>query len=1585
MTQPLDPKKIVGVDPYPTGTTGAARPTALTTGNDPTVNATTPGVKQAYAPIPVQTYTDATVDPGAGSLYTNELDAIPAIYSRANVYVNQINQTQVIRNTNVDGAVTRIIAGDNITITSTGANGTGAVTVNSLGGSNNPFDQDLNTTDDVAFNSVATPLITTDQQNFEITVLTGQTQDYWIANYGDGPIIDQDYDYASSVVYDNEGNIIFFGGAEGATTSLIIVKVSASGELIWQKNLSTGNYTTGDALAVDSDNNLYLTGQHSSGTAEELYLIKLDSNGDIVWQNSIDAGNNQEAGTDVVVAQSGNIYLLSFTDDTVLSKFTNAGSLIWSRNIVLSQVADSSYPQGLAIDSSENCYVTGYDYTTSPRSISLVKIDASGDLVWQQRIVVPLGNSGVDAGTLSVDSQGFVYNTFNVGNLTYLLKQNPADGSIVWQKEVSGLFDVSVSAVAVDPTDNVYLGINYNDLTYNGDIAVLKFSNDGSILWQRNLAGQGGTREYWYWYWGVNNIAANSDGYSVTGYRYLNASETFISNLASDGSGIGTHGPFIYSEISLTVSNSSLTPSTPSYTVEVNTPTVSVGSYAIAAATKDFDVYYTSVPDYTWQFNIDGTYGPTAYTFPAAAGTAGQTLVLGNNGLLEWAELPPLIVDASDNIYIEGLTSTANVGNNNLALGANTGLAGGFNNYIGLRAGELATGGSNNNFIGQGTGQFNTTGFNNNFIGISAGQSNTDGSSNNFIGPTAGNFNSTGNSNNFIGPDAGFYNTTGSTNNFIGNQAGFSNTTGSQNQFIGQEAGYFNTTGFNNVFIGDRAGRSNNTSSQNTFVGTYSGYTNTSGYSNAFYGHQSGYNNASGYANTLIGDSAGRNNTTGYFNTSVGFLAGRGSVSGSTGYRNSMFGAYTGSSNTTGAFNTFVGNEAGFSNTTGWENVFVGTNAGQSNTSGTQNVFLGPYAGWSNTTGSDNIFLGYSAGYSTTGGYDNIALGDSALISNISGYNNVAIGRRAMFRGTGSNSNTAIGVGALQEEAGNFNVAVGLDSARGQTGFTGSGTATSNSFLGYSSGYYLTGGARNVALGYQALYKVGNSQGNIGIGSDAMYGGGTYPTFISGNDNLALGRESLYGLTSGAQNIVLGYRSGYGLTTGSDNVFIGHNAGYAGETGNYNIAIGKQAFESIATGTPGSDNIAIGRNALLNGTSGSFNLALGYDALRALTSGNNNIAIGNSALESNTTGNRNIAIGEGALEFNTGGAENVAIGLEALRNSTTGIFNTAVGGVALVNLTSGGYNVAFGYQSLNALTTASGLVGIGYQALTVNTTGAENTAIGYQALSKITTGNYSTAIGYQALQNNTANDNTAVGDWALKANTTGIRNVAHGSNALAANTTANDNTALGTAALLTNQTGAQNTAIGSSALRTATGNNNTSVGFTALRNVTTGIDNVAVGSEAGLSVTTGSSNTIIGRLSGTSALTGTVLIGAGATERIKVDSTGLYINGSAFYDVAPLVPEVGASKSVLPAEKGSYIRMTGSGAKTLTFNSANSFAAPQEYHVANRSASGDLTLIGTGITLNAPYAGSLVIPPGGTATVKFVSATEADVYGVTLP
>jgi hypothetical protein len=171
----------------------------------------------------------------------------------------------------------------------------------------------------------------------------------------------------------------------------------------------------------------------------------------------------------------------------------------------------------------------------------------------------------------------------------------------------------------------------------------------------------------------------------------------------------------------------------------------------------------------------------------------------------------------------------------------------------------------------------------------------------------------------------------------------------------------------------------------------------------------------------------------------------------------------------------------------------------------------------------------------------------------------------------------------------------------------------------------------------------------------------------------------------------------------------------------------------------GSDNTAVGFQALFSNTTGSFNTAAGFKALVANTTGSNNTGLGLHALWSNTTGNENTASGVNALLYNTSGNDNTASGVNALLSNTSGYDNTASGFQSLYSNTTGDYNTAAGYQALYSNNGYSNTAS-GYEALYSNT-GSSNTATGVHALANSTTGSNNTGIGYHAGVNLTTGSN----------------------------------------------------------------------------------------------------------------------------------------------------------------------------------------------------------------------------------------------------
>jgi hypothetical protein len=128
-----------------------------------------------------------------------------------------------------------------------------------------------------------------------------------------------------------------------------------------------------------------------------------------------------------------------------------------------------------------------------------------------------------------------------------------------------------------------------------------------------------------------------------------------------------------------------------------------------------------------------------------------------------------------------------------------------------------------------------------------------------------------------------------------------------------------------------------------------------------------------------------------------------------------------------------------------------------------------------------------------------------------------------------------------------------------------------------------------------------------------------------------------------------------------------------------------------------TNNIILGRFALISVTNGVNNFAGGSSALAGLTTGNENIGIGISALTTVTSGSYNIGIGSQSQLKNSQGVGNINIGFQSGANATGSNYNTAIGYGSLSTSTSS-YNVVLGYNSGNAINTGSYNVVIGGNA-----------------------------------------------------------------------------------------------------------------------------------------------------------------------------------------------------------------------------------------------------------------------------------------------
>jgi hypothetical protein len=189
----------------------------------------------------------------------------------------------------------------------------------------------------------------------------------------------------------------------------------------------------------------------------------------------------------------------------------------------------------------------------------------------------------------------------------------------------------------------------------------------------------------------------------------------------------------------------------------------------------------------------------------------------------------------------------------------------------------------------------------------------------------------------------------------------------------------------------------------------------------------------------------------------------------------------------------------------------------------------------------------------------------------------------------------------------------------------GQGTAAVGTAVG-AAGQVLTGTAGAPAWtgspslsGNLTLVNSTASAGNILKGATPfIHNFGAQNTFIgesSGNflttgvGNTAVGWFAMRNVAAGGSNTAIGNAAFSNSTAGGFNVLIGAGVGLGASMGDFNTIVGTNAFGAT---TSAFQNTGLGGGVLNSVTSGINNTALGYGAGSNITTGTSNISIGNA-------------------------------------------------------------------------------------------------------------------------------------------------------------------------------------------------------------------------------------------------------------------------------------------------------------------------------------------------------------------------------------
>ena len=261
------------------------------------------------------------------------------------------------------------------------------------------------------------------------------------------------------------------------------------------------------AIGLSKTNgNMYIGGYRRSqpydaGTSTyEAIVTKYNSNKSIQWQKIISQAITRPVlqSDSVAVNNSEEIYLSGqFTyaspyssDSTFLNKYNSSGVKIWGKALYPT-VGDYIGNSIIALDSSQNIYLAGTQYTGSSQRSLLVKYNPDGVLLWQKTFnTVFLSTNELQIYALGIDLNDNVYTISYYADSIYsqrglYIRKCDTSGSVIWQRTYT--FGSPTGAkLAFDSSGNIYVCL-YDNLVSPSSTIILKFSDLGVLLWQRRL------------------------------------------------------------------------------------------------------------------------------------------------------------------------------------------------------------------------------------------------------------------------------------------------------------------------------------------------------------------------------------------------------------------------------------------------------------------------------------------------------------------------------------------------------------------------------------------------------------------------------------------------------------------------------------------------------------------------------------------------------------------------------------------------------------------------------------------------------------------------------------------------------------------------------------------------------------------------------------------------------------------------------------------------------------------------------------------------------------------------------------------
>lgn len=257
---------------------------------------------------------------------------------------------------------------------------------------------------------------------------------------------------------------------------------------------SQGNFYV-SLPATDSVGNLYYVIHKTSNN--EFCIVKTNSYGVIQWQKLTGVTNSVRKACSIRISSTDKIWV---TVGEYLLQINLSGSILSQTRFNMIIGAYNGYFDNMFLDSSDNIYLLGMEFTTSSiNAMQIIKLNSSGAFQWSTRRGVTNSQgktSPYDVYTgLVVDSSSNVWVTTTIGyydtgpyNQTVVIKLN-SSGVIQSQTDYrTGSSTTYFGSSGIDSSNNIYIKSGASPAFSAYTQSLTKLDSSGGVVWTRSIS-----------------------------------------------------------------------------------------------------------------------------------------------------------------------------------------------------------------------------------------------------------------------------------------------------------------------------------------------------------------------------------------------------------------------------------------------------------------------------------------------------------------------------------------------------------------------------------------------------------------------------------------------------------------------------------------------------------------------------------------------------------------------------------------------------------------------------------------------------------------------------------------------------------------------------------------------------------------------------------------------------------------------------------------------------------------------------------------------------------------------------------------